>query len=373
MTKRILFPSLILVLWMALLSGCGLSAEFDRGALLENTTTNLILPQQTAFIAASAELESAANNFAANPTAETLDALQASWREASLAWMPLTLYRYSDVDDALLHNPIDNRPARESFIEETIASDQPITPEMVDGIGSSSKGLAAIEVLIFGSEGDNSAVLAQFTSDPNAPRRMAYLTATATHLTDSAEALHAFWQPDQEDYATAFIEADMDGGDIQSSINMIVNQLLSELEGIINQRLGKPLGKSSGGDPHPELVEALYSDHSLPRIIATVEGMQALFNGSSDSSAEALGLDDYLDFLDATYENGALSDAINAQFEAALAALSAIDQPLDQAIENQPEQVEAAYQELRTLLVLLKSDMVNQLGVTITFNDNDGD
>ena len=36
-------------------------------------------------------------------------------------------------------------------------------------------------------------------------------------------------------------------------------------------------------------------------------------------------------------------------------------------------QVEAAYEELRTLLVLFKVDMVNHLGLTLTFNDNDGD
>jgi len=118
----------------------------------------------------------------------------------------------------------------------------------------------------------------------------------------------------------------------------------------------------------PDLVEAPYSGDSLPRIIATVESLRATFNGS-----EGLGFDDYLNFLGAMYEDRPLSEAINAQFDASLAALRAIDEPLETAVTADQAQVEAAYEELRTLLVLFKVDMVNHLGLTLTFNDNDGD
>ena len=68
-----------------------------------------------------------------------------------------------------------------------------------------------------------------------------------------------------------------------------------------------------------------------------------------------------------------LSQVILRQFDAALAALRAIDGPLETAVQANPAQVESAYQETLSLLTLLKADMVNQLGLTLTFNDNDGD
>ena len=56
-----------------------------------------------------------------------------------------------------------------------------------------------------------------------------------------------------------------------------------------------------------------------------------------------------------------------------LAALRAIDPPLSRAVTEAPDTVQTAYDEARFLVVLLKSDMGNQMGVTVTFNDTDGD
>ena len=81
----------------------------------------------------------------------------------------------------------------------------------------------------------------------------------------------------------------------------------------------------------------------------------------------------YLDFLGATYEGQPLSAAITEQTESALAALAAIEQSLSVAVVEDPDAVRTLYDEVKALLVLVKSDMANHLGITITFSDNDGD
>jgi predicted lipoprotein len=92
------------------------------------------------------------------------------------------------------------------------------------------------------------------------------------------------------------------------------------------------------------------------------------------TGGDGLGFDDYLDFLGAEGEGGLpLSQVIDDQFVTTLAAFDAIEGTLHTTVTDQPDQVNAAYEEVRTLLVLLKADMANQLGVTLTFNDNDGD
>ncbi|MEZ4590081.1 MAG: hypothetical protein R3D55_02920 [Chloroflexota bacterium] len=68
-----------------------------------------------------------------------------------------------------------------------------------------------------------------------------------------------------------------------------------------------------------------------------------------------------------------LSQVIDAQFVTTLAAFDEIEGSLHTAVTTNPNQVNAAYDEVRTLLVLIKADMANHLGVTLTFNDNDGD
>jgi predicted lipoprotein len=342
---------------------------FDRKAMLANITNQLILPGHANFLKTLNGLETTANTFTANPNPDTLTALQESWLNANLARMAILPYRLGPVDDSLLHNRLDKRPPRTPFINETIlAGDDPLTDEYLDSIGSTSVGLAAMEYLLFNPEEGNDAILAAFADTETGQRRLDYLLALAQNMPPKAEALQQLWAADGDNYAQAFIEAGMDDGELQGSVNMLVNQMIADLEEIISSRLGKPSGKRSNGMARPDLAEAPYSQASLPRIIATVEGLQVTFNGG-----DGLGLDDYLDFLEAEYEDEPLSQAMNAQFDRSLAALAEIEGTLETAVIDHPEQIDAAYEELRTLLVLLKVDLPNHLGLTLTFNDNDGD
>jgi hypothetical protein len=342
---------------------------FDRRAMLENMTRQVILPAHEELVERLADLETAVVLFTDDPNLETLTAVREAWLAANLARMALLPFRIGPVDDSLLHNRMDNRPPRVKFIDETvIAGTEPITGDYLASIGSSSVGLGAMEYLLFDPVGGDTAVLQSFTTAENSERRRQLLQGLAANLHQRGRELAQIWQPDGENYAGAFIEADMDGGELQGSMNMLVNQMIADVEEIVASRLGKPSGQRSNGVVRPDLVEAAYSGASLPRIIATVMGVQLAFNGG-----DGLGFDDYLDYLGATYEGEPLSAAINGQFEATLAALGEIEGSLETAVETDLAQVETAVEETRALLVLLKVDTTNHLGVTLTFNDNDGD
>ena len=68
-----------------------------------------------------------------------------------------------------------------------------------------------------------------------------------------------------------------------------------------------------------------------------------------------------------------LSDAIRGQFGQIFAALDAIEPPLRDAVIDNPDAVTALRSELKLLLFLLKVDMSNQMNITVTFTDMDGD
>ena len=367
---------------LLLLIGCGAAGAatavpqpthtppgFDRQALLENITNQIAIPAHEAFVVRAEELATAVATFTTDPTPETLLLAQDAWRAATVARTSLLTFRIGLVDDSLLHNRLDNRPARTTFIEEAVAGTVSIDDAYIESIGSSSIGLGAMEYLLFDPEGGSEAVLARYTTAENAERRRDYLLAVAQNLPVKATALLQVWTPDGQNYAQAFIQADMDGGELQGSLNMLVNQMIADLEEIITTRLGKPTGNTANGQARPDLVESPFAFWSLPRIKATLGTMHAIYTGS-----DGVGFDDYLDFLGAQTADGTpLSQAIEAQFITTLTAFAAIEGTLHTAVTDHPDQVNAAYEEVRTLLVLLKVDMANHLGVTLTFNDNDGD
>ncbi len=365
---RLKITPLFLLLFLC---GCGFApatptaVPFDRNEMINNITYQVILPSHAALESAAEKLVDAAQAFVTTPNADNLNTLQAAWLEVNLAHMATTPFDFGPIYETRLHNRIDSRPSDTEFIDETLVGEVVIDTQFVSSSGSNKIGLAAMEYLIFDAENGDEAVLAAFSTGEDAENRRAYVLALAENIYETTVDLKNIWDADSSNYAQWFAES---SGEMQSSMNMLVNQMLADLEYLINLRVGFPLGKLSADIARPEGVEAPYSQMSLPRIIATVEILHTIYSGGEGS-----GLDDYLDFLEATYEEQPLSQVIHTQFETTLAALNAIEEPLETAVVNNPEQVNAAYDELRKLLVLLKVDMVNHLGIIITFNDNDGD
>lgn len=330
---------------------------FDRRAMLTTIIEESVLPLHRQFVSEAEALAQAAAAFEAAPTVETLAELQEQWRTTAEAWAAAEHlgFRFT----MTLHTPIKKWPINTSFIEKFITEEtDPIDEPFIESIGSTSKGLTAIEYLIFSAPATET--VAQLTTEP---RRLAYLVALTENLARKARELEALWLPEGKNQAQAFIEADFSGNDVQGSLNMLVNELIAALETTANTRLNYPR-KGTYGTPQPEAVESPYAQFSGPLIGANLRGVQQTFNA---------GLAGYLDFLQPDHGGEPLSATINAQFEQAVRAVEAISPSLQVAVTDDPATVEQAYNEVRALLVLFKVDLANQLGVTVTFSDNDGD
>jgi predicted lipoprotein len=342
----------LIPLILVLAAGC--TPQFDREAMLTNIADEVILPAHEAFLARSAALEKEAGDFSENPTAESLTRLQESWLEAARAWKRVELYPFGGT--MLLHTSIEKRPVNEEFIENFIATEPVLDEAFIEGIGSTSKGLGAIEYLIFDPEGGDAQVLESFSD----PRRGEYLAGLAANLNTRAERLGDAWAPEGGNYREAFIDAAADGADLEGSISLLSNEMIFLTEMVAREKIGVPLGKDGFGEPSPESAEGYRSGSSLDLTKANIEALQAAFEA---------GLDEYLSQLGGE----ATAEAISTQFETVLADLEAIGPSLEEAVVTRPEDVEKAYQSLRVLVTLLKTDMANRLGITITFSDNDGD
>ena len=53
--------------------------------------------------------------------------------------------------------------------------------------------------------------------------------------------------------------------------------------------------------------------------------------------------------------------------------MNLLTDPLSQGVQGNTAPIEAAYNEIQKLVVLLKTDMPSAMGILITYVDNDGD
>ncbi len=337
----------------------------QRQQMLQHLADAIILPAHATFEERTAALRAALNMLHADPTPQNLTAAQDAWRMAYLAWQPMSYTQTDRVRRTLLHNGINKTPPNTDFIEAFIAGSDPLDAALIAGTGSTSKGLPALEYLLFTPPDDPAATLALLTSEP---RRLDYAHATAEDLHASATALHAYWLPSGSDYRATFITNDGGGATMRSSVSELANAMVNTTEVLVQTRLGEPLGRKAGGTPQPELVEAAASNATVPALIASVTAFRDLFTGG-----DGLGFDDYLNAQTTEAAQADLAGRIVQQADTTIAALQAIPLPLEEAVIEQPATVEAAYEASRELLVLLKVEMANALGVTLTFGDTDGD
>lgn len=339
---------------------------FDRRAMLDNIVNNVILSGYETFIEQATILEEATMLFSDAPTIDNLEQVQEAWRNTSNAWEEVAFYGIG-LSLMSLHNQVDKRPVNVSIIERLLENTEIIDEAFVESIGSTQKGLPALEYFIFDSDDDNQVVVDALTSDS---QQMDFIVALAQYLPTTGENILLYWSAEGDNFAENFINADQAGGDPQGSINLLANEMFAAFEMILQMRIGEPAGIVNGGEAHPGLVDAPLSQHSLARVEHTLIGLQRLFTGGS---TDALGFDDYLDFLNAEYEGQTLSSHINERFEATLATLNTIDEPLQTAVVNQADAVQTLYDEIRMTLIPIRVDMASQLSILVTFSDADGD
>lgn len=349
------FVNLFLCSVMLCLWSLTQSQSFDRKAMLSNIASVILSCHQEALYQATL-LDDTMQAFVQNPSAESLSKVQQQWKHTGYAWSQCEFYEIGGLEVMILHNQINKAP-NHSQIEKALASSETtINAAFLEKKGSSMKGLGALEFFLFYPE-------AELENLQN-PRRLAYMSALSQNLKMTLENLVAYWDPTGNNYTATFIAADQADGSIKGSINMLMNELINSLEKVAREKIAKPLGDVATNLHDAEASEAFLSQTSLDRIRGNILSGQRMFSGADGS-----GIDDYLRFLGSEK----LVSQIDDQFDAVLEAIGYIDEPLETAITTQPERVNQVLNSIKSLLILISVDAANQLGITVTFNDSDGD
>jgi len=369
MSKIKLF-SLFTLFILVLVSACDESGpekvDFDREAMLVNMADGLIIPAYADFQSKAEALHTSIQEFADFPNVDQLEEARATFKAAWKSWQYVGYFEFGPAMSANLRNNLNVFPTDTEQIQANIASG---SYDLASAVNIDAKGFPALDYLLFGVGETAQNIAGYYDDETLGNERTAYLKAVSGEINELAGEVSEEWQ----NYRTTFVSSL--GTETGSSTALLVNELNFHYDQRIkNGKIGIPAGKKSLGETLPDKVEALYSGMSVELAVAGLQAFQDIFTGTSFANQQNdSGLDDYLNALNAQYNEESLSSAILNQIELGIDATKDIPPPLSDAVDTHSENVDNAYLEIQRLVALIKVDMTSALGVLITYQDNDGD
>ncbi len=335
-----------------------------RRALLTSWGEDVLLPLYRQFEQRTAALDDAAEALCQSLDAADLGRVRDAWWAARAPYKQAEVFGFgpSSEEPIRLGPKIDFWPVRTDAIDALLASDAVIDDALVATLGATQTGMPVIEVLVYAHPEGADWLAAD-------PRRCAYLTGLTADLRVHATELREAWDPAAGAYLNHLTEAGRQEGafsSLQMALAEMVGRMAFTVEAIRNDKLGRPVGLTSGGTPQPAKAESQASGRSIEDIRDALRGVATLFFGAD--APGAVGLDAYL--ID---RGRPFTSRMTEALAAANAALDAIPGPLTGAIDTAPETVIAAIASLGELERLIQVDLANALSVTLGFNGNDGD
>ncbi|MDZ7773601.1 MAG: imelysin family protein [Balneolaceae bacterium] len=371
--KHFALPLLLLLAFAVLPAGCDLAgsgeseSDFDRAAMLRNYGENLALPAFEALKTEADELQAAAAAFSGEQNASSLADLREELKHARLAWQHASLYSFGPAEMRLLRPSLNTYPVDTAQVEENIASGE----YDLGAVGQrDAAGFPAMGYMLYGLEEDDAALLERYRAGNGGEEALQYLSDLANQIQSLAGATLADWQGSGGDYLGTFLSEERAGTDKGSSLGMMFNAYVLHFERFLRSgKIGIPSGVLSAGVPRPRATEAYYGGYSAELALANLRAVRRFFRGEDTEGIDGPGLRDNLQAAGADE----LASEIEAKMQEAENALQGVSDPLSAQIENDNEPVLDAFTRLQDVVSLVKADMASVLGVTITYQDNDGD
>lgn len=356
---------LALLALVAGVAGCASEGEGDtRRELLERWSTELIVPLYAEFEQRSVAVAGALDTLCATPSETTLAAARAAWADARERFKRAEVFAFGPYSrpEFRIGPKLDSWPARPDTVEEWLAGSDPVDPATLATLGVWHKGLPVIEYFLYSPEASELTRLGD-------ARRCEYLRSTGAELVSRARELHLAWSPEGGDFAHQLSGAGRTSNawrTLRDAFGEVVNRMGFTLENVRRDKLGRPLGDMTGGVAQPDVAESRFSGRSVRDILDNLAGIEVLFFG--DPARSLPGVSSY-----AIERGQSFDDRFRAALDAARASLDAISVPLSEAVTTEAERVREASTTLRDLQTLIQVDLIGALGLSLNFNDNDGD
>ncbi|MEM6645741.1 MAG: imelysin family protein [Bacteroidota bacterium] len=372
-TSSLLLLLLVPLVLVSCDSGGGVDPEpeppeepgFDRMAMLANMGNNIVLPAYVNLQASIAALEEATDAFVASPNMGTLGSAQDALKAARMAWQDANLFQFGPAESVTLRAALNTYPVDDDRVEDNVSSGNYALGSISDGAAG---GLPTLGYLLHSASMAD--VVALYSTDADAEGRRAYLQDNVDFIKGNVDTVVQQWQASGGNYIGTFLDEDRAGTDVGSALGMVINALSLHYERFLRDgKIGIPAGVRSAGIPRPNTTEALYGGYSAELARANVEAVERLFLGVGLDGTDGIGLDEQLEALEATD----LTNDIKTSLTNIKAATGTVSDPLSADIEADRERAVSVFTTMQQFVVLFKTDMTSVLGVSITYQDVDGD
>lgn len=341
----------------------------DRGKILSDLVEIVIVPSYVDAAADSKRLDDSLAALRDAPTEEALNVARSAWKRARSSWKATDAFLFGPADDLAITGGAIDTAADSAKIEALSLASSPLDASVVEKLGASQRGFAAIEALLFDPAKDDAAMLASFQAEGH--RRGLLAKLLGADLRAKLEAVRDAWSPGPTDYGGQLARAGR-GSTVYAAerqgIDAIVNALLAATEVVVSVRLAKPLGlDKTPAVAAPALVESPRSDASVDDIVAVLDGVESVYlghRGATSGLALAAAVAD---------RSPGADERMRLALEKAKGAVRAIPGPLRTAVVERRDPVLAAHAAVRELKRTISTDVAGALGTSIGFNVTDGD
>lgn len=352
---------LLLLSTLLIPSSCkeGTGVGDNQEAIVRAAVQDFVLPDLAAFAAEAESLNEAVMAFSAGPDALTLETLRYHWVLTYTVWKKVSAFNVSEIRDQAVHNRISKWPTNTENLDVLIGLDDPV---LVSVLGSTTRGLPAMEYLLFGPDPVTADAL--LLSDSRAERRRYLLGLFALDIVSQTADLQSLWLSQvAESWPAQGREA------FAELYNRVVE--LCETQWLI--QLGKPLGIADGSGVHPEQVECPYAGIGLEMLLLGHQYNAQIIGLLDGPPPSGPRISDRLADLEAGVREESLVEELGQGFETIQQQLEAIPSPLGLALSSNNAELNALYADWGDYYTLLKVDGASILSVIITLSDADGD
>ncbi|MBO9702177.1 MAG: imelysin family protein [Sporocytophaga sp.] len=353
----------------------------DRSEMLTFIADDIILPSYAGFKIKMDEMVEKSNDFNANPTSSTLSSFRQAWVDAYTEWQKIELFDVGPAEKHTLRNFFNIYPTTIHTTATINGTNNGIIENIASGnenlnlpINYSAQGFPALDYLLNGIGDSDDAILAEYTTAPDAQAKLAYVKKVVDQMNFKFNQTYNEWTAGYRDQFVSKTSLD-----IYSSTSLLVNGFVLNYERFIRSgKFANPSGAmSSSPNAYPEDVEAFYKkDLSRTLAITAHQASVDFFNGKSvKTGIEGNSLKTYLNAIEAKdLKSGKpLVDTLNGQFKAIAGAMNTLNPSLETEIRTNNQAMIDVYSKLQTATRMLKVDMTSAMSITITYTDNDGD
>jgi putative iron-regulated protein len=306
-------------------------------------------------------MDAAIDAFVAAPSADTLQAAKDAWLAARNDYGPTEAFRFyggpidneTDGPEGLINAwPMDeayvdyvegepdtgiiNDPAGYPTIDAAVISEL----NEQDGETNISTGWHAIEFLLWGQDlsdtGPGERPVEDYTTNPNADRRAAYLTTASDLLLEHLQGLVDAWAPDADNYRKEFLALD------EAEAGRMIITGIGELSRgeLAGERMNVAYSERSQEDEH-----SCFSDNTTNDIVNNALGVQNVLTATYPRGVTGTSL---LDVFAAEDED--LAERLRTEVEASVEAARSIPAPFDQHLAEGVADSEPGRQAILTTM-----------------------